>query len=107
MPNNSMAPSSPDDPVLYERKGHRVTITLNRPEKKNALTAELFDALEFALERAATDQARVLVLTGKDDAFCSGADLSFLGSLGESGDQDAGTAIAEWQRHMVRYYRRF
>jgi enoyl-CoA hydratase len=100
-------PSSPDDPVLYQRRGHRVTITLNRPEKKNALTPDLFDALEAALKRAMLDPARVLVLTGAADAFCAGADLSFLGSLGESAGQDAGTAIAEWQRHMVRYYKRF
>lgn len=98
-------------PVLYERKGHRVTITLNRPEKRNALTPDLFDAFEAALIKATTDPARVVVITGTADAFCSGADLSFLSQLGDEeatrGPGGVGAAVLEWQRHMVGYYRRF
>src|SRR5689334_6627698 len=89
-----------DPAVLYERRGHRVTITLNRPEKRNALTEELFAALEDALRQAAGDRARVVVITGAKESFCSGADLSFLG-------EGIGAASPERQQFMVGYYKRF
>lgn len=54
-------------------------ITLNRPEKRNALNAELIEALKDALRRAGqNDEARVIVLTGAGSDFCSGADLAAL-----------------------------
>lgn len=66
------------DPVLLssDRDGVR-TLTLNRPERKNALNPELWIALRDAL-RALTDDdsVRALVLTGAGGAFCSGADIS-------------------------------
>jgi methylglutaconyl-CoA hydratase len=55
------------------------TITLNRPEKRNALHAGLVKELHEALLQAGRDtQLRVLVLTGAGEAFCAGADLSYL-----------------------------
>lgn len=93
-----------DDAVLYERRGHRVTITLNRPDVRNALTEELFDGLEEALVRAATDPARVVVVTGTGNSFCAGADVGFLG--GSQGG-DPGMAVGDRQRAMAAYYRRF
>ncbi len=60
------------------------TITLNRPEAKNALSARLMEDLTRAFERAAQDPAiRVAILTGAGDAFCAGLDLREFG--GESG----------------------
>ncbi|MEV5834987.1 enoyl-CoA hydratase-related protein [Nocardia sp. NPDC052112] len=53
------------------------TLTLNRPHRKNAIDAELWQALADALRAAAADRAvRALVLTGSGGAFCSGADIS-------------------------------
>ena len=53
------------------------TITLRRPEARNALTPALFRELAARLDEvAATSADRVLVLTGSGDAFCSGADLT-------------------------------
>jgi enoyl-CoA hydratase len=95
-----------NDAVLFERRGHRVTITLNRPDVRNALTEELFDALEDAFVRVASDPARVVVVTGTGSSFCSGADVKFLGGLGGE-DADPGTAISRRQQAMVAYYRRF
>jgi enoyl-CoA hydratase/carnithine racemase len=65
------------DDVLIERRDDRVaTLTLNRPERKNALTLELVSALTDALRRASEDdEVRCVVLTGAGGAFCSGADL--------------------------------
>ena len=54
------------------------TITLNRPERRNAMTAEMQTELIKAMEAAAKSDARVLVLTGAGDAFCSGLDLAEL-----------------------------
>ncbi len=52
-------------------------LRLNRPQKKNALNAELRRELEHALEQIARDSAiRVVVLTGGDEFFCAGADIS-------------------------------
>src|SRR6185369_2125274 len=54
-------------------------ITLNRPEKRNALNSELIEALKDALRRAAeVPEVRVIVLSGAGSDFCSGADLSAL-----------------------------
>lgn len=58
-----------------------VTLTLNRPERKNAMNRAMFDELLQvfrAVDASTTD--RVLVITGAGDAFCSGADLSDRGS---------------------------
>jgi enoyl-CoA hydratase/carnithine racemase len=54
-----------------------VTLTLNRPQRKNALTRELVRELGAALDAVTTDpEVRVVILRGKGGAFCSGADLT-------------------------------
>ena len=63
--------------ILVERDGGVVTVTLNRPEKKNAANAQMWDELRDTFEAIALNpEDRVLVITGAGDAFCSGADLS-------------------------------
>jgi methylglutaconyl-CoA hydratase len=57
------------------------TITLNRPERRNALTPKMQMELIAALEDAASGGCRVLVLTGAGEAFCSGLDLSALQAM--------------------------
>jgi 2-(1,2-epoxy-1,2-dihydrophenyl)acetyl-CoA isomerase len=58
-----------------------VTLTLNRPERKNAMNRAMFDELlQVFREVDAATEDRVLVITGAGDAFCSGADLSDRGS---------------------------
>jgi methylglutaconyl-CoA hydratase len=66
-------------PVLVSRDGAVARISLNRPEKRNALSADLVAALKQGLREADADQAgRVIVVTGEGKDFCSGADLSAL-----------------------------
>ena len=63
--------------VLYERKDKVVRITLNRPEKLNALNTALVEDLDNALKRAEQDEeAKVVILKGAGRAFCTGMDLS-------------------------------
>src|SRR5215469_14462944 len=64
------------DTVLWDREDAVATITLNRPRARNALTAEMKDALLEALGLAAAEPAiRAVVLTGAGEAFCAGQDL--------------------------------
>jgi len=50
-------------------------ITLNRPERRNAVDTETIELLHEAIQRSAEDASRVIILTGAGDAFCAGADL--------------------------------
>src|SRR5436309_1342005 len=64
------------DPLLVDRDGAVVTLTLNRPERRNALSLELMLALTDRLrETAADDDARAIVLGAAGPVFCSGHDL--------------------------------
>ena len=81
--------------------GGVATITLNRPDKRNAISFELIDDLLRALDEVAKSEAIVLILTGAGKAFCSGMDLENLkGLLGRSPEQN-------WEdsRTMVRFFR--
>src|SRR6266404_7280789 len=65
--------------VLYDIDGCVARITLNRPEKRNALNEELIAALKGALRRAHdAEDVRVVIISGAGADFCSGADLAAL-----------------------------
>ncbi|HKR60062.1 MAG TPA: enoyl-CoA hydratase-related protein [Pyrinomonadaceae bacterium] len=71
--------------ALYEVAGGIARITLNRPDKRNALNDELIAGIKSGLRRAASnEEVRVVVLTGAGQDFCSGADLSALQKISES-----------------------
>ncbi|MFL5541388.1 MAG: enoyl-CoA hydratase/isomerase family protein, partial [Longimicrobiaceae bacterium] len=66
-------------PLLVRREGAVARLVLNRPEKRNALNAELVAALKDALRAADADEGvRVVAVEGAGADFCSGADLSAL-----------------------------
>jgi 2-(1,2-epoxy-1,2-dihydrophenyl)acetyl-CoA isomerase len=80
--------------VNVSRDGAAVTIQLNRPERMNALSAELTADLTAALNQAAADDdVRAVVLTGAGRAFCSGADLK---AIVGSGEFDTDTALRSY-----------
>jgi methylglutaconyl-CoA hydratase len=85
--------------LAYE--GRVATLTLNRPEKRNAISFELIDDLVRALEEVAKSDAIVLILTGAGKAFCAGMDLdnlkALLGCTPEQNLQDS--------EKMVRLFR--
>ena len=75
--------------VLYAVEGAVASITLNRPEKRNALNDALIAALKQHLTNAAANKKiRVIVISGAGKDFCSGADLSALQKI-------AGASVAE------------
>lgn len=77
--------------VLVEADGPILTVTINRPEKKNAANAEVLCRLYDAWVRLDTDDdLRVAILTGRGDTFCAGMDLAEIGRL------RAGVIDNEW-----------
>jgi 2-(1,2-epoxy-1,2-dihydrophenyl)acetyl-CoA isomerase len=74
------------DTLLVDRADGVVTLTLNRPEKKNAANERMWDELLAVFSEVANSDAdRVLVITGAGDAFCSGADLSAMETVTRNG----------------------
>jgi enoyl-CoA hydratase len=58
------------------RDGHVMTLEMQRSERRNALNSALVDNLREAVEKAAAEDIRAIVLTGEGHVFSSGADLS-------------------------------
>jgi len=72
--------------VLYEREGNIATVTLNRPERRNALGDTLREDIVAAMGTACCDDSvRVVILTGAGTAFCSGGDVGELLDRAENG----------------------
>lgn len=80
------------------------TITLNRPERRNAMTPEMQMELIAALEDAAASDCRVLVITGAGDAFCSGLDLSVLQQMNDKSAADYRADAERIARLFLKLY---
>jgi methylglutaconyl-CoA hydratase len=78
------------------------TITLDRPEKRNAISAEMMEDILGALGEIESSAARVVILTGTGKAFCSGMDLEGLKALATQSSMDN----LEDSRRMARLFRR-
>jgi len=78
-----------NSPVLYTVEGAVAFVTLNRPEKRNALNDELVAGLKEALcDANAREEVRVVLVRGSGADFCSGADLSALRKISEGSVTD-------------------
>ncbi len=75
------------DEVRYDGRGPVAVVTIDRQHRRNAIDGRTAESLVAALERfEADDEARVMVLTGAGEAFCAGADLTAIDTLGPRAD---------------------
>lgn len=89
--------------LLVDKRNGVATITLNRPERLNALSLELMTELLAALEDVDADTAiRCLMLTGAGRGFCSGADLASGELTKHGGPPDLGAALHERYHPVIR-----
>jgi enoyl-CoA hydratase/carnithine racemase len=85
------------EPLVVTRSGSVAVLTIDRPGKRNAMTAGMWAALPGVLEGLAGDPGvRVLVVTGAGPSFCAGADISDL-----LGGSDPGDPMADVRRHNL------
>ncbi|MCC6889220.1 MAG: p-hydroxycinnamoyl CoA hydratase/lyase [Hyphomicrobiales bacterium] len=98
----------PYSTVLIDKSDGVAVVTLNRPEKKNAMNPQLHDDMTDVLEELRyDDEARVLVFTGAGDAFCAGMDLKevFHALKDQPARYDQVIRKAtEWRGRTVRYF---
>lgn len=81
--------------LMIRRDGPVMTVTLNRPEKMNAINAEMFFALAGAAEEAAHDSSvRVVIFEGAGKSFCAGGDIGGMRQQERSAGNAAGSAQA-------------
>lgn len=77
--------------VQVASRDHVCTVTLNRPQKRNALNTAMIRQLRDTLERVAADPAvRVLIMRANGPAFCAGLDLREMAAQREAGEADLG-----------------
>src|SRR5262250_4010133 len=91
-----------DSTLLLEFNGEIATLTLNRPEKRNAGTTTMVAEILTALDVIEKSHTRVAILTGAGTAFCSGMDLEMLAAIAEQSPAEN----QEDSRRMAKMLRR-
>jgi 2-(1,2-epoxy-1,2-dihydrophenyl)acetyl-CoA isomerase len=92
------------DPVLISHEGDVALVTINRPEKMNALDSATARAVRSAIEEVSS--ARVVILTGAGRAFCAGGDLEELARWTDLDPDQIGKALYDNYQGMVQAVRR-
>ena len=99
--------SSPSDALLVDRPADAVArLTLNRPDRRNALSVELRDAMSDALDELADDEhVSVVIITGADETFSAGFDLTEFERAGEDAafDEALWASSDRWHRTLRTY----
>ena len=88
--------------LLLEDRGPVATLTFNRPDKRNAISAKMICDILTALDEVEKTRARVVIVTGAGSAFCAGMDLEMLSAIGQQSAQEN----QEDSRRMARMFRR-
>ena len=94
--------------LQFETAGHLSTITLHRPEKRNAISIQMIAELHAALDEIEQSPARVVILTGTGKAFCAGIDLDYLQAISRqtpAENQEDSKRIAKMFRKIWSYSR--
>jgi methylglutaconyl-CoA hydratase len=94
--------------LKVEHNGHLSTITLNRPDKRNAISIHMIAELQAALDDIEQTHSRVVILTGSGKAFCAGIDLDYLQAIGKQSaaeNQEDSKRIAKMFRKIWSYSR--
>lgn len=92
-----MVPPSPTQDLLVEQDGNVLTVTLNRPDRLNAISGPMLGALSSTLQAANLDRdVRAIILTGAGRGFCSGLDLKAQGG-GDDGNGSVQLGRAGYQ----------
>jgi enoyl-CoA hydratase len=87
--------TSPTDHLLVDQDGHVVTVTMNRPDKRNAWSGDMIHGLAQVWDAIdADDSVRVAILTGAGGNFCAGADLTAMSANRSSGDDGFADKVA-------------
>lgn len=87
--------------LSLETNDHVATLTLRRPEKRNALNSEMIEELVNVLWAVESAPARILILCGEGEAFCAGMDLEYLKGLSTKSQQDS----LEDSRRIAKMFR--
>ena len=88
--------------VIVTRENGVATVTLNRPDKLNALSAEMYHELADAFTAlGADDEARSVIVIGAGRAFCAGGDVSSMGGMGAS-EIAAGRKRTQSHQRMIK-----
>ena len=94
--------------LLLDATEHLSTITLNRPEKRNAITTQMIADLQSALDAIEKTNTRVVIITGTGKTFCAGIDLELLQTIAlqtPAENQDDSRRIAKMFRKIWSYSR--
>jgi methylglutaconyl-CoA hydratase len=92
--------------LLLDITGNLATITLNRPDKRNAISTQMIADIQTALDEIERSHARVAVLTGEGKAFCAGMDLEMLAAIAcqtPAENQEDSRRIAKLFRRVWSY----
>src|SRR6266849_3399200 len=94
--------------LLLDITGNLATLTLNRPEKRNAISTQMMAELLTALDQIEKSHARVIIVTGSGKAFCAGMDLEMLAAIAKQSpaeNQEDSRRIAKMFRRIWSYPR--
>src|ERR1700739_3408853 len=89
--------------LILEFSGEIAKITLNRPDKRNAINTQMIAELQTALDTIEKSHSRVVIVTGAGSAFCAGMDLDMLAAIAKQSpaeNQEDSRRIAKMLRRL-------
>src|SRR5258706_15230935 len=94
--------------LIHEFSGEIAKLTLNRPDKRNAINTQMIAELQTALDPIEKSHSRVVIVTGAGKAFCAGMDLEMLGAITKQSpaeNQEDARRIAKMLRRIWSFPR--